>query len=76
MATEHQLDAYGSKNTVRTTEHTMNPTDNSNDDSVKERVEITSTWFNLKIEDVNTPVLILVAMILASVVSITWIIYG
>lgn len=39
-----------------------------------ERVEIKSKWFNLKIDDVNTPVLILIAMILVATVSVVWII--
>lgn len=49
------------------------PTQQEQDDD-RERVEIRSRWFNLKIDDVNTPVLILIAMILIATVSVVYIV--
>jgi hypothetical protein len=72
MAIKPQLDAYGSNTTVPTTERIMNQTDKPNDD--KETIEVTSSWFTIKMEEINGYTLAATAMILAAIVAIVWIV--
>lgn len=47
---------------------------NNDDDNVRERVEVRSRWFSIKLEEINGYTLAAVAMILASIVAIVYII--
>ena len=50
----------------------MNQTDKPNDD--KETIEVTSSWFSIKMEEINGYTLAATAMILAAIVAIVWIV--
>jgi hypothetical protein len=71
MAIEQQLDVYGSSTTVPTTERTMNQTDKNNE---QETIEVTSSWFTIKMQEINGYTLAATAMILAALVAIVWIV--
>ena len=46
----------------------------ASDNSDTERLEVTSTWFSVKLEEINLYTLAAMAMILMSIVAIVWII--
>lgn len=48
------------------------PAPAANDDV--ERLEVKSKWFSVKLEEINAYTLIAMAMILASIVAIVWIV--
>lgn len=47
--------------------------DNTDSDTV-ERVEMRSRWFSVKLEEITTPTLIALAMILGTLISIVYIV--
>jgi hypothetical protein len=46
----------------------------ASDNTDTERLEVTSTWFSVKLEEINVYTLTAIAMILASIVAIVWIV--
>ncbi len=50
------------------------PAPGSDNSDSKEHLEVETTWFKLKLEDINAYSLIAIAMILATVVAIVWIV--
>jgi hypothetical protein len=80
MDIELQHDAYGSNTIAQTTEHTMsdlnkhldeNPTPAPCEDNTdKERLELKSKWFSVKLEEINGYTLAAMAMILTALVII------
>jgi len=79
------LDAYGSKSTVQTMEHIhvtninehldKNPAPApASDNSDTERLEVTSSWFSVKLEEINGYTLTAIAMILVAMVAVVWIV--
>lgn len=51
-----------------------NPAPAPGADDDKERLEVKSKWFSVKLEEINGYTLAAMAMILASIVAIVWIV--